>query len=91
MSWLWLPLSDTHTLTLTRPLRTTKNYRDGAFLGPRIGDKIVMGLLVMTLYLNVGNNYSQENVMNIAAILFMMCVLPSFGAAAYVPALVLGE
>ena len=71
--------------------RTTKNYRDGAFLGPRIGDKIFMGLLVMTLYLNVGNNYNQDNLINIAAVLFMMCVLPSFGAAAYVPALVLGE
>ena len=67
------------------------HYRDGAFLGPRIGDKIFMGLLVMTLYLNAGNNYNESNLMNIAAVLFMMCVLPSFGAAAYVPALVLGE
>jgi hypothetical protein len=24
--------------------RTTHNYRDGAFLGARIGDKVIMGL-----------------------------------------------
>jgi hypothetical protein len=71
--------------------RTTRNYKDGAFLGPRIGDKIFTGLLVMTLYLGVGNNFSPDNIYNIAAVLFMMCVLPSFGAAAYVPALVLGK
>jgi len=69
--------------------RTTRNYKDGAFLGPRIGDKIFTGLLVMTLYLGVGNNFSPDNIYNVAAVLFMMCVLPSFGAAAYVPALVL--
>ena len=34
--------------------RTTKNYQSGAFLGPRIGDKILISLLLMTLYLNIG-------------------------------------
>jgi hypothetical protein len=29
--------------------RTTRNYTDATFLGPRIGDKLVMGLLMMTL------------------------------------------
>ena len=28
--------------------RTTKNYVTGAFLGPRIGDKIVFSLLIFT-------------------------------------------
>ena len=48
--------------------RTTRNYKDGAFLGPRIGDKIFMGLLVMTLYLNAGNNFAPDNIYNIAAV-----------------------
>ena len=50
--------------------RTTRNYKDGAFLGPRIGDKIFMGLLVMTLYLNAGNNFAPDNIYNIAAVSF---------------------
>ncbi len=38
--------------------KTLRNYKTGDFLGPRIGDKILMGLIVMTLFLNVGNNYA---------------------------------
>ncbi|KAJ9505479.1 hypothetical protein QJQ45_025438, partial [Haematococcus lacustris] len=135
--------------------RTTRNYRDGAFLGPRIGDKIMISLLIMTLYLNIGNKYESDNYINISvrtndgplaynlllalylhcyaskaegegllqhqpqseslallslaaalfaswhnqaagkadwhrrAVLFMWTVLPAFGAASYVPSLVL--
>jgi len=68
--------------------RTPKNWKDPNFLGPRIGDKILIGLLVMTLYLGKGDNYNQDNLINIAAVLFMMVALPAFGAAAYVPSLV---
>lgn len=72
--------------------RTTKNYKNGAFLGPRIGDKIMISLLIMTLYLGVGDELGKpDNYVNIAAVLFMWCTLPAFGAAAYVPSLVLGE
>ncbi|KAG1675328.1 hypothetical protein FOA52_016002 [Chlamydomonas sp. UWO 241] len=68
--------------------RTGRNFTDPAFLGPRIGDKIFIGLLIMTLYLGKGDNYVDSNYITIASILFMMCILPAFGAAAYVPALV---
>ncbi len=71
--------------------RTTRNYKDPAFLGPRIGDKVLISLLIMTLYLGIGNDFSNDNYINMAAVLFMWCVLPAFGAASYVPSLVLGE
>mmetsp|Transcript_15663 Transcript_15663/g.27086 ORF Transcript_15663/g.27086 Transcript_15663/m.27086 type:complete len:488 (-) Transcript_15663:808-2271(-) len=69
--------------------RTTRNYKDANFLGPRIGDKIVMSLLIMTLYLAVGDDFNQSNIINISAVLFMWITLPAFGAAAYIPSLVL--
>ncbi|KXZ47828.1 hypothetical protein GPECTOR_32g440 [Gonium pectorale] len=69
--------------------RTAKNYKDGEFLGPRIGDKIMISLLIMTLYLGIGDEFVDSNYVNIAAVLFMWCTLPAFGAAAYVPSLVL--
>uniref|UniRef100_A0A7S0ULM3 ABC transporter domain-containing protein n=1 Tax=Polytomella parva TaxID=51329 RepID=A0A7S0ULM3_9CHLO len=69
--------------------RTSRNYQDGTFMGPRIGDKIMVSLLLMTLFLNVGRHFHPDNFMNISAILFMWVVMPAFGAAAYVPSLVL--
>eukprot|EP01025_Chloroclados_australasicus_P041211 TRINITY_DN4350_c0_g1_i1.p1 TRINITY_DN4350_c0_g1~~TRINITY_DN4350_c0_g1_i1.p1 ORF type:complete len:528 (-),score=50.28 TRINITY_DN4350_c0_g1_i1:47-1465(-) len=72
--------------------RTTRNYRDPAFLGPRLGDKIIMSLVIMSLYWGIGDDFSEGNtaqVPNIAAVLFMWCTLPAFGAASYVPAIVL--
>ncbi len=71
--------------------RTLKNYRDPEYVGPRIADKLIMALLVLTLYLNIGRKEGQENLINISAVLFMWCVLPAFGAAAYVPSIVLGK
>lgn len=34
--------------------RTTKNYRNGEFLGPRIGDKIIFSIIIFTLWWKVG-------------------------------------
>ncbi len=34
--------------------RTLSNYRDPQFLGPRIGDKLIFSLLIMSLYWKVG-------------------------------------
>lgn len=78
-------------LTLPPPsqYRTSTNYRDGAWLGPRVGDKLIFSLLIMSLYWGIGDDFSQNNVINIVAILFMWCTLPAFGAASYVPSLVL--
>jgi len=68
--------------------RSPKNWKDPNFLGPRVFDKVLIGLLIMTLYLGKGDNYAENNLMNIASVLFIMVVLPAYGAASYVPALV---
>lgn len=69
--------------------RTSVNYRNPAFLGPRIFDKLLIGLLIMTLYLGIGDDFSQGNIINIAAILFMWSATTGFIASGYIPALVL--
>ncbi|GMH35776.1 hypothetical protein BSKO_03644 [Bryopsis sp. KO-2023] len=69
--------------------RTTRNYRNPEFLGPRIGDKVIFSLLIGTLYWGVGDDATESNIMNVAAVLFMWTTLPAFGAASYVPAIVL--
>ena len=69
--------------------RTRKNYQDGEFLGPRVGDKFVMSTLMWTLFWGIGNKFQSQNYINQSAILFMWCVIPAYGAASYVPSLVL--
>lgn len=57
--------------------RTKNNYRSGEFLGPRIGDKFIFTVLVATLYLGIGDDFEQDNVLNMAAVLFMWSTLPA--------------
>ena len=70
--------------------RTGQNYRNPAWLGPRIGDKLLISLIILTLYLGIGDNLAPDNLINIQSSLFMWALLPAFGAASYVPAIVLG-
>jgi hypothetical protein len=69
--------------------RTLKNYKNPEFLGPRVGDKLIFSIIIFTLYLSIGDDFSSKNLTNISAVLFMWCTLPAFGAASYVPAIVL--
>lgn len=65
--------------------RTTRNYRNPEFLGPRIGDKFVFSILVATLYLGVGSDLVNTNYLNIAAVLFMWSTLPACAPSARDP------
>jgi ATP-binding cassette, subfamily G (WHITE), member 2 len=69
--------------------RTLKNYRNPEFLGPRVGDKLIFSIVICTLYVNIGDDLASDNIINVGAVLFMWCILPAFGAASYVPAIVL--
>ena len=46
-------------------------------------------LVIFTLYWKVGKDLASDNITNIAAVLFMWTTLPAFGAASYVPAIVM--
>ncbi|KXZ50089.1 hypothetical protein GPECTOR_18g66 [Gonium pectorale] len=80
--WYW------GLLTLLK-YRTGQNYRNPAWLGPRIADKLLISLIILTLYLGIGDNLAPDNLINIQSSLFMWALLPAFGAASYVPAIVL--
>lgn len=70
--------------------RMRADYRDKTFLLARLVDKAIFSILMMTLYLGIGNNYSNDNALNIGAILFMWTILPAFtavGCAGQLPAL----
>ena len=69
--------------------RTRKNYADGEYLGPRLGDKVFIAFLIFTLYFGIGDDHDPANVVNISSMLFMWCTLPAFGAASYVPQIVM--
>lgn len=59
------------------------------FLGPRIVDKLVLALIIMTLYWKVGDNHKLSNYNNLAAVLFLWTILPGYAAAAFIPTIVL--
>ena len=71
--------------------RSRYNYSNPAWLGPRIMDKLVFTFIILTLYLRIGSNFSADNIVNLSSSLFMWTTLPAFGAASYVPSIVLGE
>ncbi|KAK9904972.1 hypothetical protein WJX75_006687 [Coccomyxa subellipsoidea] len=68
--------------------RMGRDFRDPAYLGPRVMDKLAVALLLMTLYWHIGKRNFGPNAVNIGAALFMWTILPGFAAAAYTPTLV---
>ncbi|CAD7705429.1 unnamed protein product [Ostreobium quekettii] len=51
--------------------RTTKNYQDPTFLGPRVGDKLVFAFILMSLYWGIGDKLTPDNFINITSCLFI--------------------
>ncbi|EOD09781.1 hypothetical protein EMIHUDRAFT_105511 [Emiliania huxleyi CCMP1516] len=61
--------------------RALTDYRDPVYLGPRIGDKLVFSLIVLTLYLGEGGEMAPAKVAGVTGILFMVTALCGYGAA----------
>ena len=85
---IWLAQSG---LTLVRLLqwRATRDFADPQFLGPRIVDKVVLALIIMTLYWKIGENRALSNYSNLTAVLFLWTILPGYAATAFIPTIVL--
>jgi len=69
--------------------RMVAHYKDGEFLGPRIGDKIFMGVLAMSLYWGIGEEHDVQSLQSTASALYFFMALCGYGAAAFVPSLTL--
>lgn len=76
-----------HELKWLMKFRTRRNYTSSAYLGSRIGDKVLFMLVIVSLYYDKGK-VPESGVMDystamqvIPAVLFMVVVLPAFGAA----------
>lgn len=83
------PPGQLHALRTILGFRTGAHYRDGEFLGPRIGDKIFLALLSLTLYFGLGDEEDAQSVQSVASLLYFNAALCGYGAAAYVPSLTL--
>ena len=69
--------------------RMLTHYKSGQFLGPRIGDKIFMATLILSLYWGIGNNTDLQSIQSTAALLYFVITLCGYGAAAFVPSITL--
>jgi len=69
--------------------RAMVDYKSPVYLGPRIGDKLIFALIVLTLYVGEGDEISPQKVQGLTGVLFMVVALCGYGAAAVVPTLVL--
>jgi hypothetical protein len=49
--------------------RSLRNLRDPTFLGPRVGDKLIVSLLMFTLYFGIGDDQTPSQVNNQAGAL----------------------
>ena len=78
-----------YALAILFRFRGLKNLMDPVYIAPRLGDKIVFGFIVMSLFWGVGNDFSGTGVQSTVSVLFMVTALNGFGAASYVPTLVL--
>ena len=52
-------------------------------------DKVVLALIIMTLYWKIGDNRALSNYSNLTAVLFLWTILPGYAATAFIPTIVL--
>ena len=53
--------------------RSARDFRDPKFIGPRTADKLLVSLIMMTLYWKQGEKPTTGSVSNITSLLFMWC------------------
>ncbi len=57
----------------TLQYRSARDFRDPKFIGPRTADKLLVSLIMMTLYWKQGEKMTPGSVSNVTSLLFMWC------------------
>lgn len=65
--------------------RTLRNYRAMDYLGPRMFDKVIFAVVIMSLYWSIGDSFKASNIPSMAALMYLCVAQPAWGAVAYVP------
>ena len=66
-----------------------RDFSTRTYVGPRIGDRLFLGFIIFSLYWHAAKTITPLKTPNIAAVLFMVSILPGFAATTYMPALIL--
>lgn len=69
--------------------RAVKNYSSMEYVAPRLGDKILFALLILSLYWGIGDDEDVQSQQSTASLLYFVVALCGYGAAAVVPSLTL--
>ena len=73
--------------------RTSRNYKSVDFVMSRAAGQILFAIVQFTLFYEIGKAegeaMDQANQLNVASLLYMLNILPSFGASGYMPSIVL--
>ena len=70
-----------HALKTLLRYRMVTHYKSPEFLGPRIGDKILFGVLYLSLYWGIGAQTDVQSIQSTAALLYFICALCGCAAA----------
>jgi len=84
-----VPPSEFSKLLTLLKFRMLAHYKDGQFIGTRFGDKIVFALLILSLYWGIGDNEDPQSITSTSTLLYFICAICGYGAAAFVPSLTL--
>ena len=80
-----------YSLLILMRYRLVKNYCTGMFYGAHAVPWIIQTLIMFSTFWFVAENVSTSTVTNVAGIIFFWSVTPAFGAATYIPSIMLGR
>lgn len=70
--------------------RTWKNYIDPTFWATRVTDKVILCVLLASVYWGLGDEFTVDNFTNVTAIFVTWSAFSAYGASVYIPNLYTG-
>lgn len=84
-----VPPSEVSKFMTLLKFRMLAHYKDEQFIGTRFGDKIIFALLILSLYWGIGDNEDAQSITSTSTLLYFICAICGYGAAAFVPSITL--